>query len=117
MIRRPPRPTLFPYTTLFRSSDLAVQQLGGEQGGVAQWPVEVAVEPVEAAGRGSEHDPEGAAGTLEALRGRLPAAGRNLVVAGEALDLLVCQAHHLRVPQARLAGEMPARASAALAAV
>src|SRR3712207_8910297 len=34
MIRRPPRSTLFPYTTLFRSDDLALggdrQLLGGE---------------------------------------------------------------------------------------
>src|SRR3712207_8948567 len=29
MIRRPPRSTLFPYTTLFRSGDLAVER-GGE---------------------------------------------------------------------------------------
>src|SRR3712207_8403485 len=30
MIRRPPRSTLFPYTTLFRSvGDVAVRQLGG----------------------------------------------------------------------------------------
>src|SRR2546430_8897742 len=36
MIRRPPRSTLFPYTTLFRSSGVAaagasVQRLGGQQ--------------------------------------------------------------------------------------
>src|SRR3989441_10906273 len=34
MIRRPPRPTLFPYTTLYRSHDSAVGRLlqyGGEQ--------------------------------------------------------------------------------------
>src|SRR2546430_17538060 len=29
MIRRPPRSTLFPYTTLFRSLPLAVDPLGG----------------------------------------------------------------------------------------
>src|SRR5205814_4752809 len=28
MIRRPPRSTLFPYTTLFRSHDVQVQQVG-----------------------------------------------------------------------------------------
>src|SRR3712207_8574877 len=28
MIRRPPRSTLFPYTTLFRSNDAAVEMLG-----------------------------------------------------------------------------------------
>src|SRR2546426_7936639 len=30
MIRRPPRSTLFPYTTLFRSAQVAVGQRGGE---------------------------------------------------------------------------------------
>src|SRR3712207_8190551 len=29
MIRRPPRSTLFPYTTLFRSFDVGVAELGG----------------------------------------------------------------------------------------
>src|SRR5262245_64710702 len=33
MIRRPPRSTLFPYTTLFRSLDLAVQRLSGNAAG------------------------------------------------------------------------------------
>src|SRR3712207_5730233 len=31
MIRRPPRSTLFPYTTLFRSAVLAAKQLGAER--------------------------------------------------------------------------------------
>src|SRR2546426_8374056 len=31
MIRRPPRSTLFPYTTLFRSLRLAERQLGGKR--------------------------------------------------------------------------------------
>src|SRR5690242_21423540 len=32
MFRRPPRPTLFPYTTLFRSSDVSTtKQLGAKQ--------------------------------------------------------------------------------------
>src|SRR2546429_7940764 len=39
MIRRPPRSTLFPYTTLFRSHDglevLVARLLGGAAGGVA----------------------------------------------------------------------------------
>src|SRR2546426_3820563 len=35
MIRRPPRSTLFPYTTLFRSSVDASQQLAELQGSVA----------------------------------------------------------------------------------
>src|SRR2546430_16843218 len=33
MIRRPPRSTLFPYTTLFRSHDTPVRQAVGEHGG------------------------------------------------------------------------------------
>src|SRR5258708_12031430 len=43
MIRRPPRSTLFPYTTLFRSDSLGIDQLlsviGGSMGGmqVLQW--------------------------------------------------------------------------------
>src|SRR2546430_8722251 len=34
MIRRPPRSTLFPYTTLFRSSQRAIAALGAKQDGV-----------------------------------------------------------------------------------
>src|SRR2546427_6316578 len=37
MIRRPPRSTLFPYTTLFRSDGLAVK-VGVEQHGLAPGP-------------------------------------------------------------------------------
>src|SRR3712207_2264536 len=33
MIRRPPRSTLFPYTTLFRSGDAALRQAGGGAAG------------------------------------------------------------------------------------
>src|SRR2546422_8351432 len=43
MIRRPPRSTLFPYTTLFRSQDVAgvqVTRLLGEQRGVGGDPVD-----------------------------------------------------------------------------
>src|SRR3712207_9187420 len=36
MIRRPPRSTLFPYTTLFRSPDEAWQRIG-EFCSIAQW--------------------------------------------------------------------------------
>src|SRR2546430_8289167 len=35
MIRRPPRSTLFPYTTLFRSKALLIQNLGTETGSIA----------------------------------------------------------------------------------
>src|SRR5256885_5602633 len=36
MIRRPPRSTLFPYTTLFRS-DLSARDAEPEEGRVARW--------------------------------------------------------------------------------
>src|SRR2546426_7625825 len=36
MIRRPPRSTLFPYTTLFRSGNDRHEQGAGARGGVAQ---------------------------------------------------------------------------------
>src|SRR2546428_8582472 len=36
MIRRPPRSTLFPYTTLFRSSPRDLVQQGGERGHAEQ---------------------------------------------------------------------------------
>src|SRR3712207_8627718 len=39
MIRRPPRSTLFPYTTLFRSADLDLGPRGGvRRGGVLRHP-------------------------------------------------------------------------------
>src|SRR3712207_6964481 len=43
MIRRPPRSTLFPYTTLFRSGVVAVQQSGGglPPDGEGELPAEV----------------------------------------------------------------------------
>src|SRR3712207_6974464 len=36
MIRRPPRSTLFPYTTLFRSREAAAQPASAREGGVAK---------------------------------------------------------------------------------
>src|SRR2546428_4889595 len=36
MIRRPPRSTLFPYTTLFRSSTRGAQQTGNEAGSAGE---------------------------------------------------------------------------------
>src|SRR3712207_7760783 len=41
MIRRPPRSTLFPYTTLFRSGVLVQAELGGEQVGERADPLRV----------------------------------------------------------------------------
>src|SRR5260370_17950913 len=49
MIRRPPRSTLFPYTTLFRSDGLSGDQCGGFAG----------------AHRGTPYQPETAAGGYE----------------------------------------------------
>jgi len=43
MIRRPPRSTLFPYTTLFRSSDLGYEPRAPQDLGVSAW-VEAAFE-------------------------------------------------------------------------
>src|SRR5260221_6168701 len=58
MIRRPPRSTLFPYTTLFRS--LCCQGVGvGQREGVAQRVVPIAGPVVVAvSGRSEEHTSE-----------------------------------------------------------
>src|SRR3712207_8550581 len=76
MIRRPPRSTLFPYTTLFRSDGLkirhgAAQQTGGEHDGA-----------------NAEHDhAEALAGAVELLlQGRWLGLGR-LKEVGDAADL------------------------------
>src|SRR5260370_18821819 len=58
MIRRPPRSTLFPYTTLFRSLDLGdrglrVWSLGAAGEGSARLGEMAAVEPAPANGSGS----------------------------------------------------------------
>src|SRR3712207_7235262 len=48
MIRRPPRSTLFPYTTLFRSGDDLTAHMGRQAGRLAQHPggeVDVEVAP------------------------------------------------------------------------
>src|SRR2546423_7710629 len=49
MIRRPPRSTLFPYTTLFRSLNFAMMVHGGQQ---FEWG------PVELLARSEEHTSE-----------------------------------------------------------
>src|SRR5687768_18262169 len=41
MIRRPPRSTLFPYTTLFRSSQALLKKVGG--GRTAAWEIMVGI--------------------------------------------------------------------------
>src|SRR3712207_8696464 len=38
MIRRPPRSTLFPYTTLFRSPELDLRLLLGQGFAIGDWP-------------------------------------------------------------------------------
>src|SRR5256885_6073864 len=53
MIRRPPRSTLFPYTTLFRSPDLGARARGAEEGVVGRDRVRVAAVDVEAQDRKS----------------------------------------------------------------
>src|SRR5690554_7569393 len=45
MIRRPPRSTLFPYTTLFRSGFLATMQAAGGGERTARFSGELAVQP------------------------------------------------------------------------
>src|SRR5260370_28324715 len=51
MIRRPPRSTLFPYTTLFRSQDAHVRLDPGEDDRLGAERLEAAREPVGAAAR------------------------------------------------------------------
>src|SRR5256885_12890200 len=49
MIRRPPRSTLFPYTTLFRSVSVAVTQSG--QGGLSFHATDLFTETLDAGGK------------------------------------------------------------------
>src|SRR2546422_4718226 len=60
MIRRPPRSTLFPYTTLFRSVDGAVGSDGDRRiGGPIEWAARGNGQPGEAArDRSEEHTSE-----------------------------------------------------------
>src|SRR2546426_12354642 len=54
MIRRPPRSTLFPYTTLFRSLPAIVLALEDERAPEAQEPGEHEAEPEEARQHGGQ---------------------------------------------------------------
>src|SRR3712207_7980452 len=45
MIRRPPRSTLFPYTTLFRSRDRAGHHTDERRGGVGLGPLQLGTRP------------------------------------------------------------------------
>src|SRR5690348_18086948 len=58
MIRRPPRSTLFPYTTLFRSADLARAEVIDERAGVAHHQRD----------RRHRHEPREELGTLGGIR-------------------------------------------------
>src|SRR3712207_7414865 len=78
MIRRPPRSTLFPYTTLFRSAGLA-GEAGRRRGGVRVRPVHrgrarrVALR----AGRRDPHEGGAPRGAREPLLPRAPRARRS----------------------------------------
>src|SRR3989441_6613581 len=80
MIRRPPRSTLFPYTTLFRSDVLAAQRLDGERRVDLQLLVDH--EPPDArqviAPRVHEHAPEQGAGGFHGGRIARPEPPVNL---------------------------------------
>src|SRR5256885_15513482 len=56
MIRRPPRSTLFPYTTLFRSVERALKKVEGVQSASVNLATERAL--VTLAGRSEEHTSE-----------------------------------------------------------
>src|SRR3712207_8328133 len=53
MIRRPPRSTLFPYTTLFRSSGEQAARIIGRLAGVSDWGTSLAV-PLDDDSEGTE---------------------------------------------------------------
>src|SRR3989441_11907712 len=83
MIRRPPRSTLFPYTTLFRSRDLpaARRDVCGPAGASA-----LPRGPVPGADRHVRHLPHGRAGDLLPPGG--PVAEASVVAAGRAAGSL-----------------------------
>src|SRR5688572_31170150 len=64
MIRRPPRSTLFPYTTLFRSREVAVAVLPGGDlapgavGTITASPIALDVRPISFESRSEEHTSE-----------------------------------------------------------
>src|SRR3712207_8321641 len=64
MIRRPPRSTLFPYTTLFRSGVVAVQPFGGQH-----MVVDQRHERGEGGGAGADPVGGGRDAELDALQG------------------------------------------------
>src|SRR2546422_4468222 len=58
MIRRPPRSTLFPYTTLFRSFDKIANKGGAENGGKPTFSLSDPWLRIAATGRSEEHTSE-----------------------------------------------------------
>src|SRR5258707_11851328 len=60
MIRRPPRSTLFPYTTLFRSADLPSPPAGVGSRAPLRWrsALSLGIPPIAPAGRSEEHTSE-----------------------------------------------------------
>src|SRR5437588_6258101 len=58
MIRRPPRSTLFPYTTLFRSLDCLLHQVPHPDGAIQEGVFGVQVEMNEGVARSEEHTSE-----------------------------------------------------------
>src|SRR3989454_9511276 len=99
MIRRPPRSTLFPYTTLFRSREDLGQRLDG--------PALVVVDPHDRAVRPEQHDllpahPEDLARDVLGLVGRPEGGAWGDVSGGQLLDLFA--------PRLLRLGLLPARA-------
>src|SRR5690349_23069519 len=76
MIRRPPRSTLFPYTTLFRSIDHLVGALGGENGGDEKLPSILEVELARRVGVGLREALGDPSGSLLTSTRRLPPRDR-----------------------------------------
>src|SRR2546427_8601823 len=58
MIRRPPRSTLFPYTTLFRSSLTGTFIFGSDEPATTGTGVDVGTVAITSAGRSEEHTSE-----------------------------------------------------------
>src|SRR2546429_6725702 len=58
MIRRPPRSTLFPYTTLFRSLVLPIEDCGGSEYPSERWCERRSVARRRCGGRSEEHTSE-----------------------------------------------------------
>src|SRR5258705_6688166 len=67
MIRRPPRSTLFPYTTLFRSPRLVDGEIDVINQTVMIWDSEI-VEPVRGESRREQHRSEEHTSELQSLR-------------------------------------------------